>query len=564
MCGIWVYMIKKGCQSTLTDGEIYSSFMRFRHRGPDKSILLYLAQYGLYIGFHRLSIMDTSSAGDQPFVLECPQENKVIYLVCNGEIFNYVDLCQKYGIVCKSRSDCEVIIYLYKLLGIDRMIKELRGEFSFCIAEIDKTTCDVKLIVGRDQAGTRMLDITGNSNEIIISSELKGDPFLHRNYVVEQFKPRHYAIISNTADDLSNIKYECWLDFKTILPTIFDYEEAKRRIRKTLIETITSSTMGDREFCCLVSGGVDSSLVASILAEYCAYYNVVLHTFSIGLDSGSTDRPYAEMVAKHIGSIHHHIIVTEEECLNALDKIPGIIESIDITSNRASCLQYLIMDWISKNTDYKIVFCGDGVDEVFLSYKYCHYIESPEVFHNESVRLVEDIHMYDGLRAGMCATACGLEIRFVFLSKEFISLVFSIDPVLRMPYNQIEKYIFRDAFSETNYLPMEVLFRSKEALSDGCSKKERSWFVMIGEHVEKLYSNSHYESEKTKYTHMPIVSKESFHYRKRFEDVFGTCETTQKIIPYYWLPRFVPKEFGEITEPSARILSVYKTTTDAT
>lgn len=560
MCGIWIYLTKKGCQSTLTNGEIYEAFMKTQSRGPDRSSFLKLSEYGLYIGFHRLSIMDVTTAGDQPFILEIPEENKVIYVVCNGEIYNYKELCVKYNVVCKSGSDCEIILHLYKLIGIDAMIKELNGEFSFCISEINRNNGEVKLFVGRDQAGTRMLYTTGNTNEIVISSELKGSPFLNRGYEVQQFKPRHYLEISNMDDtmfDLNSSKYTKWLDFRNIVPSVFNYNDARNLIKNTFIKGVKAMTTSDREFCCLLSGGIDSSIVASILAEYCKEHKMILHTFSIGLDSGSTDRPFAEMVANHIGSKHHHITVTEQDCLQALDKIPNIIESIDITSNRASCLQYLVVNWISTNTNFKVVFCGDGADEVLFSYKYCHYVTSPSVFHDESIRLIEDIHMFDGLRAGMCSTSCGLEIRFAFLNKDFLNLIFSIDPILRMPKNGLEKYLFRDAFSDTNYLPLEVLFRSKEALSDGCSAAKRSWFEIIKEHVDKLYSDEDLELSKLKYSHMPIVSKESLHYRKMFEKSFGTEENTQKVIPYYWLPKFVPKEFGVITEPSARILSVY-------
>lgn len=561
MCGIWIYLIKQGCQSTLSNGEIYEAFMNTQSRGPDRSSFLKLSEYGLYIGFHRLSIMDTSTAGDQPFIMECPDEGKVVYVVCNGEIYNYLELCEKYNIVCKSGSDCEVLLHLYKLIGIDALIKELNGEFSFCISEVNRVSGEVKLFVGRDQAGTRILHWTGSDNEVVITSELKGSPFLYEGYEVMQFRPRHYLEISNKDDklfDLNSSKFSQWLDFRKIVPTIFDFEEAKQKIRETFVRVVRSMTMTDREFCCLLSGGVDSSIVASILSEHCKKNGQVLHTFSIGLDSGSTDRPFAEMAAKHIGSKHHHIIVTEEDCLQALSKIPTIIESIDITSNRASCLQYLVVNWISKHTNFKVVYCGDGADECLLSYKYCHYITSSDTFHDESVRLVEDIHMFDGLRAGMCSTSCGLEIRFAFLNKEFLNLIFSIDPILRMPKNGLEKFLFRDSFSNTNYLPLEVLFRHKEALSDGCSEAKRSWFEIIRDHVNSLYTDEELKLAKQKYTHMPIVSKESLHYRLIFENAFGTSENTQKVIPYYWLPRFVPKEFGVITEPSARILSVYK------
>ena len=556
MCGIFIYLYKQGYKSTVTKSKLYESFMKIKARGPDRSTFLELSDYGVCLGFHRLAIMDTSIRGDQPFCYE--NEQKQIYVLCNGEIYNFRQLCEKYSIELKSGSDCEVIMHLYKKFGVDQTIKELQGEFSFCICEIDKMTKEVKLFVGRDQAGTRMLYMTGDQNEVVITSELKGSPFLDKGYEVLQFRPRHYLEISSFDDklcDLNSPKFVKWLDFSKINTTIYDLEEAKRLIREKLIQVVKSMTMGQRKLCCLLSGGLDSSLIASILAEFCREHGIILYTFSIGLNTGSTDRPFAEMVSKHIGSVHQHIIVTEAQCLEALSRIPGIIESTDLTSNRASCLQFLILEWISLNTDFKIIFCGDGSDEIWMSYAYGCKAPNSEAFHAESVRLIDDIHMFDGLRAGMCATACGLEIRFVFLNKELIKLAFSIDPELRMFKDGMGKWLLRESFSDTNYLPKEVLWRHKEALSDGCSALNRSWYQVIQEHVESLYTDEQLEEAKQKYIHMPIISKEALHYRLMFEQSFGTAENTKLVIPYYWLPKWC----GDIKEPSARVLTdIYK------
>lgn len=556
MCGIFIYLRKLGFKSGIGYGQMYEAFMKSKHRGPDRSNFLELTDYGVCLGFHRLAIMDRSVRGDQPFTYE--DENKQLYVLCNGEIYNFKELCAEYNLKLHSGSDCEVILHLYQLIGLDAMVKALLGEFSFCICEVDKATKEVKLFVGRDQAGTRMLYITGNDDEVVITSELKSSPFLDKGYEVSQFRPRHYLEISNLDDklfDLNSSKFTKWLDFRKITTSIYDIEEAKKLIRETVVKTVKSMTMGERKLCCLLSGGLDSSLVASILAEYCKEHGNTLYTFSIGMET-STDRPYAEMVAKHIGSIHQHIEVTEEECLKTLSKIPKIIESIDITSNRASCLQYMIVDWISSNTDFKIVFCGDGSDEQNFSYAYFHYSPDAITSQNESIRLIEDVHMFDGLRAGMCATACGLEIRFPFLSKDLLNLIFSIDPELKIPKNGMEKYLLRASFESTTYLPREVLFRSKEAFSDSCADLSRSWFEIIRDHMNTMYTDKELEIAKQKYTHMPIVSKESLHYRLMFENEFGISENTQRVTPYYWLPKWT--EDPNITEPSARVLSVYK------
>jgi asparagine synthase (glutamine-hydrolysing) len=542
MCGIFIYLKKQNYASTVSKGQLYDAFMNIKARGPDRSSFIELSNYGVYLGFHRLAIMDTSLRGDQPFTFE--NEQKQIYVLCNGEIYNFQELCQKYSIKLSSESDCEIILHLYNLLGLDAMIRELEGEFSFCVCEINKMSKEVKLFVGRDQAGTRMLYITGSDNEVVITSELKGSPFLNKGYEVAQFRPRHYLEISsedNKVFDLNSPKFTKWLDFKELTTTIWDFDEAKRLMRETLIKSVRSMTIGHRGFCCLLSGGLDSSLVAAILAEYCRENNIVLQTFSIGTET-STDRPFAEMVAKHIGSIHHHVYITDEESLATLDKIPRIIESIDITTNRATCLQYMIVDWISRNTEFKVVFCGDGSDEQNGSYKYFHNAPNPSAFHDECVRLVEDIHYFDGCRAGMAATSCGLEIRFPFLNKELLNLVFSIDPLIRMPKNRIEKFLLRDAFSETNYLPDEVLWRSKEAFSDSYSSSAKSWFEIIRDHVDTLYADKG-----------TAVSKEALHYKLLFEKSFGP---KVNVTPYYWLPKWTT---SNIIEPSARVLDCYST-----
>lgn len=561
MCGIFIYLKRLGLSDqskVVSKGKLYDSFMKMKSRGPDRSSFTELSNYEVCLGFHRLAIMDITCKGDQPFTYE--NETKQIYLLCNGEIYNFEDLAKKYDIALHTGSDCEILLPLYLKIGLDSMIKELRGEFSFCICECHKDTSEVKLYIGRDQAGTRMLYITGDNDQVVICSELKSSPFLENGYEIKQFPPRHYLEISNFDEkifDLSSKKLTQWLDLKTIPIVMTDMSEALELVKLKLISSVKEMTIGDREFCCLLSGGLDSSLVASILAEYCREHNKTLYTYSIGLTSGSTDRPYAEMVAKHIGSIHTHIEITETEALETFTKIPGILESPDITSCRASTFQYKILDWISKNTNFKICFCGDGSDELFCSYKYFLNAPSASDLHNEGVRLMEDIHMYDGLRAGMCATACGLEIRFAFLHRDLIEAVLSIDPILRMPKNRIEKYILRQAFANTSYLPTEVLWRSKEALSDGVSEISKSWFEIIRDYVDNVITCDQLEDSLLKYEHMPVFTKESLFIREQFIKSFGSATNTQKVIPYYWLPKWSTQKEGTILDPSARVLSVY-------
>ena len=556
MCGIWIYLHKLTIQPSLTYDEMYNAFMKIEARGPDKSVLLKQSKYGLYIGFHRLCIMDTTSKGDQPFVLETEKKN--IYVICNGEIYNFKELCEKYNIILNSGSDCEVLIHLYQLIGIDVMIKELIGEFAFCICEIDNFTHIVKLIIGRDQSGIRPLFITGNDDELVITSELKGSPFLDStNYNIIQFPPRHYLEINNNDDkifDPSFSKLVKYRDFRNIERTIYDLELAKTKIRQTFIETVKCRMISDRPLGCLLSGGLDSSLVASIASIFCKEKGMILKTFSIGM-AGSTDEYYAKLVAKHIGSNHTHIELPEKTWLDAIQKVVEVIESYDITTVRASTGQYLVSKWISENTDIKVLLIGDGSDELCSGYMYFHKAPDPELMHLENIRLIEDIHFYDVLRADRGISANGLEARVPFLDHRFIELYLSIDPILRMPATKgLEKWFLRESFSENDYLPIEVLLRPKEAFSDGCSSSKRSWYSIIQEYINNKISDEELNESKKKYIHCIPPSKESLYFRKVFESYFGIFEETAKVIPYLWLPKWV----GNISEPSARVLDVYK------
>ena len=554
MCGIWLYLHKTDKQ-TLSYGELYNAFMKIESRGPDRSHFTKLSEYGLYIGFHRLSIMDVSIKGDQPFTYEI--DDKIYYLVCNGEIYNYKELCKKYEITLDSGSDCEILLHLFLKIGLDLMVKELNAEYAFCICEIDKKTKEVKLHIARDNLGVRPLFITGDENELVISSELKGSPFLfkEKQYKVEQFKPRHYASISNYDENLYNIKYNKYIDFSDIDVSITDLEEAKRQINNKFREAVKIKMMIDPtlELGCALSGGLDSSLVASIASEYFKGTGKKLKTFSIGLPNG-TDEKYAKMVALHINSDHTHIELTNKEFLDAIEDVILCIESYDITSVRASTGQYLLAKWIKKNTNIKVILLGDISDELTNGYLYNYYAPDANALHLETIRILNDIHYYDVLRADRGITRSGLEARCPFDDNEFVKLYLSINPEFRMPsYKGLEKWLLRESFKNDNLLPDEVLFRIKCAFSDGVSSEEKSWFEIIQEHIHEIISDEQFEEEIKKYNHLKPVSKESLYFRKIFEKYFGQHEETSYVIPYYWLPKWV-----NTTEPSARTLNIYK------
>ena len=300
--------------------------------------------------------------------------------------------------------------------------------------------------------------------------------------------------------------------------------------------------MSDKEICSLLSGGLDSSLVASIVSEKLGPNR--LKTFAIGIE-GSPDLKYAQMVADHIQSIHHSIELTEKQFLDAIEEVIYAIESYDTTTVRASVGNYLVSKYIKENTNCKVVFNGDYADEVCGGYKYFKKTKNPEQFHDECVRLVNDIHYYDCLRSDRSISNNGLEARVPFADKTFVNYYLSINPELRMSNNKIEKCMLRKAFEKDNLLPDSVLWRQKEAFSDGVTNETRSWHKIIQEFVDTQISDEYFENNKNKYTHNTPVLKESFYYREIFEKYYPG---KSNVIPYFWMPLWCE----ETNDPSAR------------
>lgn len=550
MCGIWGYVQYK---KTIDLVQLFNSFMKVQPRGPDRSDFKMINEFiSLFLGFHRLAIMDKSNNGDQPFTTNI--DNRSIYSVCNGEIYNYKELIINNGFTMKSRSDCEVLPHLYVKYGKD-MLKLLRGEFALCIIDIDHSNDSIKIMISRDPTGVRPVFVGQDENGFAFSSVLSGlvnivDPKSIRQlwraeiYNLELQMTDQGLIISTCNEKYHDL---------TSIPRI-TYHDVHEKIRDTLIESVKCRLESDRPLGALLSGGLDSSLVCSI-ASY--FLKDKLRTFSIGIP-GSTDKEYAEMVAKHCGTIHTHVEFTQQEFLDALPEVIRITETHDITSVRASTGQYLICKWIRENTDIKVLLIGDGSDELCAGYMYFHNAPSSEELHQENIRLLEDIQYYDSLRADRCIAGNGIEARVPFLDNKFVELYLSIDPEIRAPQikdgRKVEKYLLRKSF-DTDYegrsfLPEQVLWRKKEAFSDGVSSREKSWYQIIQESVEDLYNEKDFEDETVNY-HIKPTSKEALHYRKYFNQYFHYGAAG--VIPYYWLPKWS----GNITDPSARVLKVY-------
>lgn len=470
MCGIFALFNNL----KYSDGVIKMLFLEGKNRGPEDSQFHYLFQHNMYLGFHRLAINGYhDEKANQPF-----QINNIL-LMCNGEIYNYKKLYEFLDITPKSGSDCEVIIYCYEKYGMEYTLKLLDGVYAFVLVDLNKN----KIFVARDLFGVRPLFLntfiqTDNGETTIgyaLGSELKNiDRFHELTNDIKQVKPgslitfsiKDQQVVLESQKQINQIRDFCHFTKENdcILKSVYI------NLENAIIKRVENT---DREVACLLSGGLDSSLVAALVKKH---YKGDLHTWSIGME-GSEDLKYAQIVADHIGSIHHSIVVSEEEFLTAIPHVIRTIESYDTTTVRASVGNWLICKYIKENSDAKVIFNGDGADEVMGGYMYFYKAPDALDFDKECIRLLEDICYFDVLRSDRSISSHGLEARTPFLDRAFVSNYLSISPNLRYhnQNGQCEKFIMRSAVEKYgNYLlPKEVLWRTKEAFSDGVSKKNQ-------------------------------------------------------------------------------------------
>lgn len=583
MCGIWFYFDNffKKSDCNVDQGLLYSNFLKIQHRGPDNSTFIKISHSlgNLYFGFHRLKINDQSLEGDQPFVYE--NNGRTIYTICNGEIYNHRELREKYNFVTRSRSDCEIIPHLYKKLGIVETAKKLVGEFSIVL--VDYSDVDIKVFFIRDHFGKRGMFYSFDQDHISCGSELKSicsitDSLKKSKESQGKIGPAHvdpgtissFEIFLAEFPFRENILYSqtryYFLNGDYNLDTIDSHkdeldnsnpdtiEKYKNLVRTTLENCVEMMVESDRPIGALLSGGLDSSLIVSILSRHLKNRGKKLHTFSIG-SNGSTDEYYARLVANHCDTIHTHFQVDNQECLECVENIIYTTESFDITTNRASVWQYLLAKKIKETTDIKVLFVGDGSDELTGGYLYFHNAPSATDVQNETCRLLKEIHYFDGLRADRGIAAHGLEVRVPFLNHLFVDMYVSLPSELKVVTDtRMEKWLLRESFNN-NYLPDQVLWRRKEAFSDGVSSNDTSWYKLVENHFNNneyscLLFNRIYISESI--THCIPTTRESMYYRYKFKELFGDCDT-ESIVPHFWLPRWS----GNITDPSARELSHY-------
>lgn len=528
MCGIFTVYEGAYLWDSLED-----SFNNISYRGPDSSSYIHINNK-VIMAFHRLAIMGISDSGNQP--MKHPNDESLT-LICNGEIYNYKSLAEKYGFNLLTGSDCEIILHLFKEIGIAKTIDQLDGVFMFTIYD---EANDI-LYAGRDPMGVRPGFIAGEENGTFISSEAKS--LIKFSNDIIQFPPGSWW--SSTNPD----KFERYFYYDLNKPSSDDENVILENIKSFLTEAVVKRLMSEREIGCLLSGGLDSSLIASIVSKY--YIGEKLNTFSIGIE-GSVDLKYAQVVADFIQSNHHSIQISEKDFLDAIETVIYNIESYDTTTVRASVGNYLVSKYIKENTDCKVIFNGDGSDEVCCGYLYLRNAPNSNELQLESEKLVKELHIYDVLRSDRSISSNGLEARTPFLDKKFVKYYLSIPAELKTfnSNNKIEKDLLRKAFDDNTFLPKDVLWRRKVAFSDGVSSQKKSWHKIIQEYVDQKITDKEFSNAQTLMPHCTPLLKESYYYRKIFENFFPN---SAKLIPHFWMPKW-----SNVIDPSARELKNYK------
>jgi asparagine synthase (glutamine-hydrolysing) len=527
MCGLFA-----GLGQAASHPAFEAAFASLRHRGPDATEIIQL-DGRVTLAFHRLAIIDTSHAGDQPF----HSADRRFWLMCNGEIYNHTALRAAYqeSYAFASHSDCEVILPLFAEFGIAEAARRLDAEFALIIW--DSTAA--KLYAARDPLGIRPLFYGFNSIDggIVFASEAKALTPLCLD--VRPFPPGHYY------DGAGN-----FIAYRQISHVPAYSEDSPERIaleiRERLIEAVRKRLLADVPVGYLLSGGLDSSLVCGIAAHV---LKQPLSTFAVGLNHHPIDLPYARKVAEHIGSSHHEILFNQSDTLACVTDVIRHTETWDITTIRASIGMYLLCRNIRANSSIKVLLTGEVSDELF-GYKYTDFAPNAQAFQAESVKRIDELYCYDVLRADRCIAAHSLEARVPFADLDFVSYCMAIPPEFKMNTKGIGKYLLRKAFDGMGIVPEEILWREKAAFSDAVG---HSMVEYLKTHAESLYSDVDLALAGEKYPYATPFSKESLWYRDLFESHYpGRAE----LIPAFWMPNQAWPGCA-VNDPSARVLSNY-------
>jgi asparagine synthase (glutamine-hydrolysing) len=567
MCGIFALLNYFNYEHQ----TIHDEFTKGKNRGPEFSKLDF-SYMKMVLGFHRLAINGLDQESNQPIVIDD------VVLICNGEIYNYKQLYNFMGVTPKTNSDCEVIIHLYIKYGIEQTLKMLDGVFSFVLYD-NRLTNDLnnRLYIARDPMGIRPLYCLYNNNNekpfnlLGFASEMKCLIYFSKHnankYRIRHFTPGTYSVF-NLSDKVQCIWEPIVVNKHYYIPT-FSYsllvnskEDVFNEIYSNINYYLSSAVYKrcmttERPIACLLSGGLDSSLITALVNNYYKINNkeTKLETYSIGL-VGSEDLKNARFVADYLGTNHTEIIVTEKEMFDTIPELIYTIESYDTTTIRASIGNYLLGKYISENSKAKVIFNGDGSDELCGGYLYMSKCPDDIEYDKETRRLLEEIHLFDVLRSDKCISSHGLEPRTPFLDRTFVNYYLSIPPYFRNNKNHMkcEKFLLRNSFSLENFanynqkqiLPDEILWRKKEAFSDGVSSSGRSLYKILQEHIEQLLLK---DNEYNIHNIGANIDTEKNYYYQIFNSHYPHCSD---IIPHYWMPKYI-----DATDPSARTLEIY-------
>ena len=515
MCGIVAILNVEEQTSKLREKALRMS-QKIRHRGPDWS--------GIYCGgsailaHERLSIVDPES-GQQP--LFSPDRKQV--LAVNGEIYNHQEIRRRYAgkYDFQTGSDCEVILALYRDKGIN-FLEDLSGIFAFVLYDEERD----EFLIARDPIGVIPLYIGYDSDgTIYVASELKALEGQCERY--EPFLPGHY--FWSKEPGMKRYYQRDWFDYDAVK----DNDASVSAIHDALVNAVKRQLMSDVPYGVLLSGGLDSSVISAIAEKFSEMriednsqtkaYWPRLHSFAVGL-KGAPDLAKARMVADHIGTVHHEINYTIQEGLDAIRDVIYYIETYDVTTVRASTPMYLLARVI-KSMGIKMVLSGEGADEIFGGYLYFHKAPTARDFHDETVRKLSKLHLYDCLRANKSLSAWGVEGRVPFLDKEFLDVAMRTNPEAKMcPGQTIEKRIVREAFADL--LPAEVAWRQKEQFSDGVGY---SWIDTLKAVTAQAVTDEQMVHAAERFPINPPKNKEEYYYRCIFAEHFPSDSAARSV-----------------------------------
>ncbi|QCX52694.1 asparagine synthase B [Elizabethkingia sp. JS20170427COW] len=550
MCGI-VCLFDAKQKTEILRPQVLKMSKKIRHRGPDWSGIY--QNENVIFSHERLAIVDPTS-GKQPLF----SRDGNIVLAVNGEIYNHQELRKEFpDYDFMTKSDCEVIIPLYKKYGKD-FVEKLNGIFAFALYDIEHN----EYLISRDHMGIvplyRAWDTHGN---FYVASELKAlEGFCSQ---IEEFLPGHFQY-SKDGEQLQKWYSRDWESYDTVKDNETDID----KLRKGLEDAVHRQLMSDVPYGVLLSGGLDSTVIAAITAKFSkkriesgdtqdAWYPT-LHSFAVGLE-GSPDLAAARKAAEHIGSVHHEVIYTIQEGLDAIRDVIYHLETYDVTTIRASTPMYLLARVI-KSMGIKMVLSGEGSDELFGGYLYFHKAPSAQAFHEENVRKLGKLHLYDCLRANKSLMAWGIEGRVPFLDKEFMDIAMTINPKDKMVTpERMEKWVLRKAFEDI--LPESIAWRQKEQFSDGVGY---GWIDTLKQLAEDEVSDEMMENAKYRFPINTPMNKEEYRYRAIFSELFPSDSAASCVpsVPSVACSTPVALEWDEafkkLNDPSGRAVKVHE------